>query len=90
MRWIVVLEFGADGLVNVWLSNGRDRIELLGIGALSGRIATLSDCHIQGPGPNQLGLLMLRQTAQQVMELLDVDELRIEGAARRPAPLVFR
>lgn len=99
MRWnIVDLEVEANDLIYVELSNGRVRIGLLGVGALSGQIATLSGCHIQGPGPNQLGSLMLRQAAQQIMELLNVDELRIEGAARttganpgrRPAPLVFR
>jgi hypothetical protein len=99
MGWSVAgFEITTNDLFDVWLSNGHIEIELLGFVDLNGSLVTLSGCHIQGPGPNTVGSSMLREISRWVMELLDVDEVRIEGAARtsganpgrRPAPLVFR
>ncbi len=91
-------EITPPNLIDVWLSDGRVEVELIAIAEIDSRTAMLSGCHIQGPGPNTMGLSALRHVAQWTMELLDVDELRIEGAARtsganpgrRPTPLVFR
>jgi hypothetical protein len=95
---MVGFEITTNDLFDVWLSNGHIEIELLGFADVNGSLATLSGCHIQGPGPNTAGLSMLHEISRWVMELLDVDELRIEGAARtsgsnpgrRPTTLVFR
>ncbi len=99
MDWrLVTFEIIANDLFDVRISNGSIEIELLGFADINGPTATLSGCHIQGPGPNTADRSMLRQIAEWVMELLDVDELRIEGATRtsgtnpgrRPTPCIFR
>src|ERR1700722_1248055 len=99
MPWRVeVLEFGASDVVHTRLTNGATEIQAMFYARLAGRAAVFGRFDIQGAGPNTLGLVALRELAQAVMELLDVDELRIEGAirtsgagpGRRPSPLVFR
>ncbi len=80
------------------LSNGKHTIELVAGIKLVGRIASLTGVHIQGPGPNMVGVAELRALARWTKGQLDVDELRIEGAVRtsgacpgrKPFPLVFR
>jgi hypothetical protein len=65
MPWQVVgLEITADDLIDVSLSDGRTGLELMGFAKIDGPVATLSGCHVQGPGPNTLGVLVLRQVAQ--------------------------
>jgi hypothetical protein len=79
-------------------SDGSIAVEILFCADIEGRVADLWGVHVQGPGPNRLGLSTLRGLARWVMEALDVDELRIEGAARAsgagpgrvPAPIIFR
>ena len=96
--WVEDFEITVDDLVNFRLSDGSITLELMGFVSIDGPVARFSGCHIQGPGANTVGPSTLRQAAEWVMELLHVDELRIEGAARtsgagpggRPAPLVFR
>jgi len=46
---------------------------------LDGRLAVLRRLDIQGAGPNTIGVAGLRGLAQWALELLDVNELRIEG-----------
>src|ERR1700689_5018210 len=92
------LELDVADVVFVRMSNGRIVIEAAFYAHLMGRRATFSRLDIEGPGPNTIGLAGLREAARAVMELLDVDELRVEGAARtsgagpgrRPAAIVFR
>jgi hypothetical protein len=80
------------------LSNGAIEVEWLFRLELLGRTAVFQGLHVDGPGPNAMGWPALRGLAQQVMEKLDVDILRVEGAprttgaspGRRPAPIVFR
>jgi hypothetical protein len=91
---VVDLEIGRDDVVYVRLLHGTIEIEAMFYAHLTGRVAIFSRLDILGAGPNTLGWSALRELAQSVMELLDVDELRIEGAARtsgagpgrRPAP----
>jgi hypothetical protein len=99
MPWRVeVLEFGESDVVHIRLINDATEIQAMFYAHLTGREAVFGRFDIQGAGPNTLGWVALRELAQAVMELLDVDELRIEGAARtsgaspgrRPTPLVFR
>jgi DNA-binding transcriptional regulator YiaG len=76
------------------LATGAAEIEAMFYVHLIGRVAIFSRLDIQGAGPNTLGWVALCELAQSMMELLDVDELRIEGTARtsragprrRPAP----
>src|SRR5580658_8009873 len=92
------LELGASDVAYACLSDGATVIEAMFHAHLTNRVARFSRLDIQGAGPNTLGLVALRELARSVMEPLNVDELRIEGAARtsgagpgrRPAPLVFR
>jgi hypothetical protein len=91
-------EIAPGDLVHACLTDGRTRIEVLGYVRIAGRTARLLDLHVQGGGPGCLGVAGLRLLAEWTLEVLDVDELRIEGAARtsgagpgrRPSPLVFR
>ena len=95
---ILDFEIEPGDVVFVRLAKGPAEIEAMFYAHLIGRVAALSRLDIQGAGPNTIGWARLRDLAQSVMELLDVDELRIEGAVRasgagpgrRPAPLVFR
>jgi len=92
------LELGTSDVAHARLSNGAAEIEAMFYVHLRARVAIFGRLDIQGAGPNTLGWMMLRDLARSVMELLDVDELRIEGATRtsgaspgrRPAPIVFR
>jgi hypothetical protein len=57
-------------------------VEAMFYAELRGPVAVLRRLDIQGAGANSLGSVALRKLTQWVMEFLDVDELRIEGAAR--------
>jgi hypothetical protein len=95
---VVDFEIGRADVIYVRLLHDSTEIEATFFAYLIGQVATFSRLDIQGAGPNTVGWAALRELAQSVMELLDVDELRIEGSARtsgatpgrRPAPLVFR
>ena len=98
MNWSVLeLELERDTAA-VRFSNGLIEIEVYcDVRELGLRRAVLVGVHVQGPGPNQVGP-KIRSLAKWVKALLDVDELRIEGATRTsgagpgrdPAPIVFR
>src|ERR1051326_5113950 len=99
MSWrLEAMEFGDDDVAYARFSNGAVEIEAIAFAHLSGGILTLRRLDILGPGRNTIGLGVLRDLASWLKEHLDVDELRIEGAARtsraspgrRPAPVVFR
>jgi len=99
MLWrLVDLQIEASDFVFVRLLADVFELEAVFYVHLHGRLAILRRLDIQGAGPNSLGVAGLRDLAHWVMELLDVDELRIEGATRtsgagpgrRPAPLIFR
>jgi hypothetical protein len=98
MWTIAFYEIAERDVVNVTFRSGERFVECLADAALEGRIAWLSQCHFQGSGANTVGIRLLRMLAQIVMERIDVDELRIEGASRTtgagpghdPRPLVFR
>jgi hypothetical protein len=99
MAWRVAdFEFAAGDVCQVVLSDGANDVVAAFYMELWGRVARLHRLDIQGPGANQLGLAQLHDLARSVMEVLYVDELRIEGATRtsgarpgrRPAALVFR
>ena len=91
-------EITPDDLIGACLTDGRREIKLLAYVRIDGQVARVSELHVQGAGPHSLGIGGIRGLVQWTMEVLDVDELRIEGAARtsgagpgrRPAPLVFR
>jgi hypothetical protein len=99
IEWLVsFLEFGQADVVHAGFSVGVRNIEIMANAELAGRVLILRQCHVQGAGPNGLGIAALRQLANWAKAYLDVDELRIEGAVRtsgagpgrRPAPTMFR
>ena len=99
MRWrIEYLEIEPDDWMLVAVATNRHRFEFVGLLTFDGRRATLSSVHALGAGPNTMGNGALIALARDAMEFLDVDEIRIDGAARtsgagpgrRPAPIVFR
>jgi hypothetical protein len=99
MSWrLEETEFGDEGVVYARFSNGGIKIEAVAFIHFSGRVPTQRRLDVLGPGPNTVGTGVPRGLAMWLKEYLDVDELRIEGAARasgagpgrRPAPLIFR
>ncbi len=91
-------EITPDDLIGACLTDGRHEIKLLAYLRIDGHVARIAELHVQGAGAHSLGIGGIRGLARWTMEVLDVDELRIEGAARtsgagpgrHPAPLVFR
>ena len=75
------LEIENDTIRLVLLSGG-DEIQIVPDIEITGRYARLFGCHFLGAGPNTLGLARLRELARWMKGMLDVDELRIEGATR--------
>lgn len=99
MGWRVTdLAVESGDICTLRLSDEVWEMEFLFLLAFHGRSAHLSDLHVQGAGANRMGVAALRGLARSAMEYLDVDELRIDGAARTtgagkgrtPTPLVFR
>ncbi|HVB68865.1 MAG TPA: hypothetical protein VNE67_13525 [Acetobacteraceae bacterium] len=100
MAWKLsgIPEITPHDLIHACLSDGCREIEVLGTVRIAGRTARILALHVQGAGPGSLGISGLRGLAGWAMEVLDVDELRIEGAARTsgagpgrtPGTLVFR
>jgi len=94
---VINLELDSDFVLVTFLIGGT-KLEVAAEVDFSSRSLVLRRLDIEGSGPNTLGLSSLRQIARWVMQVVDVDELRIEGAARtsgsgpgrRPAPVVFR
>ncbi len=96
-NWTILnLEFDGD-VVRAELFDGVDAIEIIAGVYIDKRRARLEMCHFQGEGSNLLGARRLMALARWAKGVLDVDELRIEGATRtsgacpgrRPRPLVF-
>jgi hypothetical protein len=100
MAWtlIDIPEIAPGDLVHARLADGDRALELLAYVRFAEGRAWICGLHVQGAGPGSLGVARLRGLAEWAMEALDVDEIRIEGAARTsgagpgrsPAPLVFR
>ena len=81
MAWHVLdFDFGGTDTVLVVLVDGNRRIEVMADVELYRRSAVLRGLHIQGAGPNTLGVVALRGLIAWAKEYLDV---RIEGALKR-------
>jgi hypothetical protein len=98
MPWLAQeFDFGGIDTVLVTLVDGGHRVEVMADVEFDGRRAVLRGLHILGAGRNTLGRAALLGLIRWAKEYLDVDELRIEGAARTsgagpgriPAVLVF-
>lgn len=99
MHWrLVDFELAQGDVVLATFGRDVDILEIVADVELHARNAILSRLHIRGAGPNAVGPTALRALARDVMDWLDVDELRIEGATRTsgagpghdPRPLIFR
>src|ERR1700728_4641514 len=98
MGWHMELQIEPGDFVFARVWTETIDVEAMFYADLHRELAILRRVDIQGAGPNTLGVKGLRDLARWIMEFLDVDELRIEGATRasgagpgrRPAPLVFR
>jgi hypothetical protein len=83
MRWWVTdYDFGGTDTVLVTVTNGTDVIQFMADVEFDRRKAVSRGVHVQGGGRNTLGPAALRRLIRWVKDQLDVDELRIEGAAR--------
>ena len=91
-------EISPENVIYAKLSDGDAVVEVVGEMIIRGTTAEVTVLHVQGDGSWRIGVSRLRDLAHYVMELLDVDALRIAGAARTsgarpgriPAPVVFR
>jgi hypothetical protein len=99
VHWRVVdFELAEGDVVLSTFKRDGNALEIVADVELHARNAILAHLHIRGAGPNTLGSRALRALVRDVMDWLDVDELRIEGATRTcgagpghdPRPLVFR
>ncbi len=98
MAWVVTSQEYAGVVLIVELRDGERVVEILADLAIEGRVVTLSGFHAVGSGTNRIGAATLLALARWTVEVMDLDELRIEGATRTsganpghdPRPLVFR
>jgi hypothetical protein len=99
MAWrLLELEQDPAGTVRAVLVSNGQSIEFVADFELGDRQAIFSGLHVNGGGPNSVGIAGLRNLIRWAMEQLDVDEIRIKGATRtsgagpgrRPATLFFR
>ncbi|MCA7119923.1 MAG: hypothetical protein LGL72_11070 [Acidibrevibacterium sp.] len=94
----IVIEEIEDQTIRVCIQHSGLTLEVVADVRINGEIMVASNVHIQGPGKNCVGWPGLRQFAEDLIEELELDELRIEGAprtsgagpGRKPCPLVFR
>jgi hypothetical protein len=83
MDWLVLeYEFDQPGTIYVRLANGPQQTEIVADIEVGRRRIVLRRLHISGAGPNTMGPAALRRLLRWAKEQRDVDELRIEGAAR--------
>ena len=95
---IINFEETEGNTVRILVEWGVDTLEIVAELEMDGKIMVARGVHIQGPGKNRLGWPKLRGLAEDLMEKLELDELRIEGATRtsgagpgrKPRPRVFR
>jgi hypothetical protein len=81
--WLVLdYEFDQLGTICVRLANGPRQIEIVADIEVGQRRVVLHRPHVSGAGPNTMGPAALQRPMRWAKERLDVDELRIEGAAR--------
>jgi hypothetical protein len=83
MDWVILdYEFDQPGTIYVRLASGPQQIEIVADIEVDRRRVVLHRLHVSGAGPNTMGPATLRRLLRWAKEQLDVDELRIEGAAR--------
>ncbi len=71
-----VFWFDCDGrTVDCVVSDGATKLSVMAEFAFEGRVAILSECHVQGAGLNSVGVAALRRVARAAKEYFDVDEL---------------
>jgi hypothetical protein len=88
-----------DPVVTAEIKTPAGTLRLMAEPEWPGRVLILHGCHMHGEdvGPNAFGWRELRWLAAAAMEVLDVDEIRVEGEVRtsganpgrRPRPLRF-
>lgn len=73
----------ADGTVAIFsVETPSGVVRILAEATEIGRTLKLDAVHIEGPGPNSIGLGNLRVLADLVMETLDYDQIEVHGAGR--------
>jgi hypothetical protein len=83
MDWLGLdYEFDQLGTIYVRLVSGPQQIEIVADIEVGQRRVVLRRLHVSGAGPNTMGPAVLRRLMRWAKVRLDVDELRIEGAAR--------
>ena len=78
----IVDDYSEGDVVTIRVHTPAGVIEIMGSIEFSGPILIASEVHIQGLTPNALGMANLRVIAEVILERIDCDEARIEGAAR--------
>nr|WP_294508970.1 hypothetical protein [uncultured Rhodopila sp.] len=84
MDWLVLdNEFDQPGRIYVRLANWPQQIDIVADIEAGQRRIVLHRLHVSGAGPNSMGPPALRRLLRWAKAQLDVDELRIEGSARK-------
>jgi hypothetical protein len=71
-----------DDLATIRITTPAGVIEIMGIVDFQGRTLLVRNAHIQGLRANAVGRANLNVIAKALLERIDCDEVRIEGAAR--------
>jgi hypothetical protein len=89
--------FDEHDLVTIEVGIGNLAITILAEALLGSRELVMRRTHFDGPGPNTLGIATLREIANRIAEIADVETVVVEGAIRttgaapghQPRPLRF-
>lgn len=83
MREIILrVAFEDHDLVTIDAGIGNLTVTILAEASLDGRALILRGTHFDGPGPNTLGIATLREIANRIAEIADVETVVVEGAIR--------
>ena len=78
----LVTDLSDGDLVTIRVSTPVGAIEIMGMVTFDGPVVVVTNTHIQGLSANAVGVSNIRIIAEAVLERIDCDEARIEGAAR--------
>ena len=83
LDWLGVESDDSEGdVIAIRVGTPAGVVALMGEVAIEGRTLIVRGVHIEGSGPNSVGATNLRAIAELVLERIDCDEARVEGAIR--------
>ena len=83
LDWLGIENDGSAGdVITIRVGTPAGIVAIMGEVAIEDRTLVLRGVHIEGARPNSVGIANLRTIAAIVLERIDCDEARVEGAAR--------